>query len=98
MSKHSLAVFRATSEAFSRAWRFQRAFSYVGGLRRDERERMLEEFMAENDLITLNSGEQTFVLLAYSTTPIDLAVASPSIAAKCSWAAHSDLCDHFPIL
>ncbi|GFN92453.1 RNA-directed DNA polymerase from mobile element jockey [Plakobranchus ocellatus] len=39
---------------------------------------------------------------AFRTLPfktIDLAVASPSIAAESSWAAHSDLCgsDHFPI-
>ncbi|GFN95421.1 RNA-directed DNA polymerase from mobile element jockey [Plakobranchus ocellatus] len=61
---------------------------------------MLEEFTAENDFIILNSGEQTYVHSAYhSTSAIDLAVASPSIAAECSWAAHSDLCgsDHFPI-
>ncbi|GFO04556.1 RNA-directed DNA polymerase from mobile element jockey [Plakobranchus ocellatus] len=71
-----------------------------GDSRRDGRGRMLEEFTAEKDLIFLNSGEQTFVHLAYhSTSAIDLAVASPSIAAECSWAAHSDLCgsDHFPI-
>ncbi|GFO00797.1 RNA-directed DNA polymerase from mobile element jockey [Plakobranchus ocellatus] len=57
---------------------------------------MLEEFTAENDLIILNSGEQTFV---HSTSAINLAVASPSIAAEYSWAAQSDLCgsDHFPI-
>ncbi|GFN93239.1 RNA-directed DNA polymerase from mobile element jockey-like [Plakobranchus ocellatus] len=67
---------------------------------REGRERMLEQFMAENDLIILNSGEQTFVYSAYhSTSAIDLIVASPSIAAECSWAVHSDLCgsDHFPI-
>ncbi|GFO14999.1 RNA-directed DNA polymerase from mobile element jockey [Plakobranchus ocellatus] len=71
-----------------------------GDSRRDGRGRMLEEVTAENDLIILNSGEQTFVHSAYhSTSAIDLAVASPSIAAECSWAAHSDLCgsDHFPI-
>ncbi|GFO14931.1 RNA-directed DNA polymerase from mobile element jockey [Plakobranchus ocellatus] len=71
-----------------------------GDSRRDGRGRMLEEFTAENDLIILNSGEQTFVHSAYHlTSAIDLAVASPSIAAECSWAAHSDLCgsDHFPI-
>ncbi|GFN96537.1 RNA-directed DNA polymerase from mobile element jockey [Plakobranchus ocellatus] len=71
-----------------------------GDSRRDGRGRMLEEFTAENDLIILNSGEQTYVHSAYhSTSAIDLAVASPSIAAECSWAAHSDLCgsDHFPI-
>ncbi|GFN83076.1 RNA-directed DNA polymerase from mobile element jockey [Plakobranchus ocellatus] len=71
-----------------------------GDSRRDGRGRMLEEFIAENDFIILNSGEQTFVHAAYhSPSAIDLAVASPSIAAECSWAAHSDLCgsDHFPI-
>ncbi|GFO00723.1 RNA-directed DNA polymerase from mobile element jockey [Plakobranchus ocellatus] len=63
-----------------------------GDSRRDGRGRVLEEFTAENDLIILNSGEQTFVHLAYhSTSAIDLAVASPSIAAECSWAAHSYL-------
>ncbi|GFN94962.1 RNA-directed DNA polymerase from mobile element jockey [Plakobranchus ocellatus] len=71
-----------------------------GDSRRDGPGRMLEEFMAENDFIILNSGEQTFVHSAYhSTLAIDLAVGTPSIAAECSWAAHSDLCgsDHFPI-
>ncbi|GFO19762.1 RNA-directed DNA polymerase from mobile element jockey [Plakobranchus ocellatus] len=71
-----------------------------GDFRRDGRGRVFEEFTAENDLIILNSGEQTFVHLAYhSTSAIDLAVASFSIAAECSWAAHSDKCgsDHFPI-
>ncbi|GFN89045.1 RNA-directed DNA polymerase from mobile element jockey [Plakobranchus ocellatus] len=71
-----------------------------GDSRWDGQGRMLEVFTAENDLIILNSGEQTFVHSAYhSTSAIDLAVASPSIAAECSWAAHSDLCgnDHFPI-
>ncbi|GFN92585.1 RNA-directed DNA polymerase from mobile element jockey [Plakobranchus ocellatus] len=71
-----------------------------GDSRRDGRGRVLEEFTAENDLIILNSGEQTFVHSAYhSTSAIDLAVASPSIAAECFWAAHSNLCgsDHFLI-
>ncbi|GFN80682.1 RNA-directed DNA polymerase from mobile element jockey [Plakobranchus ocellatus] len=71
-----------------------------GDSRRDGRGRMLEEFIAENDLIILHSGEQTFVHSAYhSTLAIDMAVTSPSIAAECSWAAHSDLfgSDHFPI-
>ncbi|GFO05411.1 RNA-directed DNA polymerase from mobile element jockey [Plakobranchus ocellatus] len=71
-----------------------------GDSRRDGRRRMLEEFTAENDFIILNSGEHTFVNSAYhSTSAIDLAVASHSIAAECSLAAHSDLCgsDHFPI-
>ncbi|GFO02030.1 hypothetical protein PoB_002853500 [Plakobranchus ocellatus] len=68
--------------------------------RRDGRGRLLLEFMAENDLINLNSGEKIFLYSVYhSTSAIDLAVASPSIASECSWAAHSDLCgsDHFPI-
>ncbi|GFN74856.1 RNA-directed DNA polymerase from mobile element jockey [Plakobranchus ocellatus] len=68
--------------------------------RRDGRGRVLEEFTAENDLIILKSGEQTFVHSTYhSTSAIDLAVASPSIVTECSWAAHNDLCgsDHFPI-
>ncbi|GFO03302.1 LINE-1 retrotransposable element orf2 protein [Plakobranchus ocellatus] len=72
----------------------------LGDSRRDGRGRIFEEFMAEDDLIILNSGEQTFVHSAYhSTSAIDLAVASPSTAAECSWAAHRDLCgsDHFPI-
>ncbi|GFO37244.1 RNA-directed DNA polymerase from mobile element jockey [Plakobranchus ocellatus] len=53
-----------------------------GDSRRDGRWRMLEEFIAENDFIILYSGEQTFIHSAYhSTSAIDLAVASPSIAA-----------------
>ncbi|GFO27446.1 RNA-directed DNA polymerase from mobile element jockey [Plakobranchus ocellatus] len=55
--------------------------------------RMFEELIAENDLIILDSGEQTFHHSAYhSTSAIDLAVASPPIAVECSWVAHSDLC------
>ncbi|GFO27418.1 RNA-directed DNA polymerase from mobile element jockey [Plakobranchus ocellatus] len=68
--------------AHSPAWRDSR---------RDGRGRMLEEFTAENDFIILNSEEQAFVHSAYhSTSATDLAVASLSIAAECSWAAHSD--------
>ncbi|GFN87438.1 RNA-directed DNA polymerase from mobile element jockey [Plakobranchus ocellatus] len=61
---------------------------------------MLEEFIAENDFIILNSGEQTFFHSAcHSTSANDLAMASPFIATECSWAIHSDLCgsDQFPI-
>ncbi|GFO00730.1 RNA-directed DNA polymerase from mobile element jockey [Plakobranchus ocellatus] len=54
----SLSSFRSpfscweTFNAHSPAW---------GDSRRDGRGRMLEEFIAENDFIILNSGEQTFV-------------------------------------
>ncbi|GFN84619.1 RNA-directed DNA polymerase from mobile element jockey [Plakobranchus ocellatus] len=72
-----------------------------GDSRTDGRGRMLEEFIAKNDLIIPNSGEQTFVHSAYhSTSAIDLAVASPTIAAECYWAAYSYTCgsDHFPTI
>ncbi|GFO44198.1 RNA-directed DNA polymerase from mobile element jockey [Plakobranchus ocellatus] len=101
ISKLSLAeLFEQLSKPFLVVGDFNAHSPACGDSRRHGRDRMLEEFMAENDLIILNSGEQSFVHSAYhSTSAIDLAVASPSIAAECSWAAHSDLCgsDHFPI-
>ncbi|GFO14855.1 RNA-directed DNA polymerase from mobile element jockey [Plakobranchus ocellatus] len=101
VSKLSLAeLFEQLPKPFLVLGNFNTHSPAWGHSRPDGRGRMLEEFTAENDLIIQNSGEQTFVHSAYhSTSVIDLAVASPSIAAECSWAAHSDLCgrDHFPI-
>ncbi|GFO10087.1 RNA-directed DNA polymerase from mobile element jockey [Plakobranchus ocellatus] len=101
VSKLSLAeLFEQLPKPFLVPGDFNAQSPAWGDSRRDGRGRMLEEFTDENDFIILNSGEQTFVHSAYhSTSAIDLAVASPSIAAECSWAAHSDLCgsDHFPI-
>ena len=71
-----------------------------GDSRLDGRGRMLENLFHENNFIVLNSKEQTFIHSAYHTTSaIDLAVASPSIALDFKWAVHDDLCgsDHFPI-
>ncbi|GFO37289.1 RNA-directed DNA polymerase from mobile element jockey [Plakobranchus ocellatus] len=101
VSKLSLAgLFEQLPKPFLVLGEFNAHSPAWGDSRWDGRGRMLEEFTAENDLIILNSGGQTFVHSAYhSTSAIDLAVASPSIAAECSWAAHSDLCgsDHIPI-
>ncbi|GFO13713.1 RNA-directed DNA polymerase from mobile element jockey [Plakobranchus ocellatus] len=95
LSKPSLAeLFEQLPKPFLVLGDFNAHSPAWGDSRRDGRGRMLEEFIAENDFIILNSGEQTFVHSAYhSTSAIDLAVASPSIAAECSWAAHSDLCE-----
>ncbi|GFO13715.1 ubiquitin-protein ligase e3b-like [Plakobranchus ocellatus] len=100
-SKLSLAeLFEQLPKPFLVLGDFNMYSPACGDSHRDGQGRMLKEFTAENDLIILNSGEQTFVHSAYhSTSAIDLAVASPSIAVECSWAAHNDLCgsDHFPI-
>ena len=52
-----------------------------GDSRRDGRGKLIESFLQDNDLILLNSKSPTFVHSAYnSTSAIDLAVASPTIA------------------
>ena len=70
-----------------------------GDSRRDGRGKLIESFLQDNDLILLNSKSPTFVHSAYnSTSAIDLAVASPTIALDFQWSVHDDLCgsDHFP--
>ena len=71
-----------------------------GDSRRDGRGKLIESFLKDNDLILLNSKSPTFVHSACnSTSAIDLAVASPTIALDFQWSVHDDLCgsDHFPI-
>ena len=71
-----------------------------GDSRRDGRGKLVESILQDNDLILLNSKSPTFVHSAYnSTSAIDLAVASPTIALDFQWSVHDDLCgsDHFPI-
>ncbi|GFN94477.1 RNA-directed DNA polymerase from mobile element jockey [Plakobranchus ocellatus] len=81
VSKLSLAeLFEQLSRPFLVLGDFNAHSPAWGDSGRDGRGRMLEEFTAENDLIILNSGKQTFVHSAYhSTSAIDLAVASPSL-------------------
>ncbi|GFN91656.1 RNA-directed DNA polymerase from mobile element jockey [Plakobranchus ocellatus] len=83
VSKLSLAeLFEQLPKPFFVLGDFNAHSPACGDSRRDGQGRMFEEFIAENDFIILNSGEQTFVHSAYhSTSAIDLAVASPSIAA-----------------
>ena len=71
-----------------------------GDSRRDGRGKLIESVLQDNDLILLNSKSPTFVHSAYnSTSAIDLAVASPTIALDFQWPVHDDLCGsvHFPI-
>ena len=71
-----------------------------GDSRRDGRGKLIESILQDNDLILLNSKSPTFLHSAYnSTSAIDLAVASPTIALDFQWSVHDDLCgsDHFPI-
>ncbi|GFN80221.1 RNA-directed DNA polymerase from mobile element jockey [Plakobranchus ocellatus] len=102
ISKHSLAeFFEQLPKLFLVLGDLNVHFPAWGDSRRDGRGTMLKEFMAENDRIALNSGEQIFVHSAYhSTSTIDLAVTSPSIVIECFWAAHSDLyrSNHFLII
>ena len=62
--------------------------------------KLIESLLADTDLILLNSKTPTFLHSAYQTTSaIDLAVASPTIALDFQWSVHDDLygSDHFPI-
>ena len=71
-----------------------------GDSRRDGWGKLIESFLQDNDLILLNSKSPNFVHSAYnSTSAIDLAVASPTIALDFQWSVHDDLCgsNHFPI-
>ena len=71
-----------------------------GDSRRDGRGKLIESFLQDNDLILLNFKSPTFVPSAYnSTSAIDLAVASPTIALDFQWSVHDELCgsNHFPI-
>ena len=71
-----------------------------GDSRRDGRGKLIESLLADTDLILLNSKTPTFLHSAYHTTSaIDLAVASPTIALDFQWSVHDDLygSDHFPI-
>ena len=74
--------------------------SVWGDSRRDGRGKLIESILQDNDLILLNSKSPTFVHSVYnSTSAIDLAVSSPTIALDFQWSVHDDLCgsDHFPI-
>ena len=76
------------------------AHSPVGDSRRNGGGKLIESFLQDNDLILLNSKSSTFVHSAdISTSAIDLAVASPTIALDFQWSVHGDLCgsDHLPI-
>ena len=76
---------------------FQRSLSCLG---RFPAGRSGKSFLQDNNLILLVSKSPTFVHSAYkSTSAIDLAVASPTIALDFQWSVHDDLCgsDHFPI-
>ena len=95
----------STPETFPFSRWFQGSLSWVGGgggggSRRDGPGKLIESLLADTDLTLLNSKTPTFLHSAYHTTSaIDLAVASPTIALDLQWSVHDDLCgsDDFPI-
>ena len=60
-----------------------------GDSRQDCRGKLIESILQDNDLILLNSKSPTFVHSASnSTSAIDIAVASPTIALDFQWSVH----------
>jgi len=61
----------------------------------------LDSFFHDENLIVLNSGEQTHYSVAHNSySVLDLSVSQPSLALDFEWSVHSDLCgsDHYPIV
>ena len=71
-----------------------------GGRKIDYKGRILEDFIEDAGLVLLNDGSGTHVSPISGLSPIDLAFASPQIAAKCTWSVDSTTTigsDHLPI-
>ena len=71
-----------------------------GGRKIDYKGRNLEDFIEDAGLVLLNDGSDTHVSPISGLSPIDLAFASPQIAAKCTWSVDSTTTigsDHLPI-
>ena len=66
----------------------------------DTRGKLLSDWITDSSLVTINSGEPTFLSNLGSLTHIDITICTPDIAPLLMWQAHHDNfnSDHFPIL
>jgi ribonuclease HI len=72
-----------------------------GSGRLDAKGRLIENFIANENLCILNKNINTYVHPATgSQTAIDLTICNPALLLDFEWQVHDDLCgsDHFPIL
>lgn len=75
--------------------------SLWGSYKIDKRGRLLEKVIDDHDSIILNSGDPTHINISNNRlSAIDLSIASPTIAQKCTWNVMDFPydSDHFPIL
>jgi len=78
------------------------AHSPIWGWRnQDHRGRLIEDFIANNNLYLLTDTSHTYLHPATgSSSAIDLSLCSASITPQFTWAVHDDLCgsDHYPLI
>ena len=66
----------------------------------DNKGNLIADWIEENSLILLNTGEPTYMSSGGSLTHIDLTICTPDLATDLDWTPHYDLynSDHFPIM
>ena len=71
-----------------------------GSSTEDKRGKIIVNFIEDNDLILLNTGEPTYLSNYGTFTHIDITVSSADISTHFGWQPHNDTfnSDHFPIL
>lgn len=69
--------------------------------RSDNRGKLFEDILTENQLYLYNTGEPTHMSFAYgSMSSIDICLTNMSLSNRFTWSVHNDLCgsDHYPIV
>uniref|UniRef100_A0A2P2I0P6 RNA-directed DNA polymerase from mobile element jockey n=1 Tax=Hirondellea gigas TaxID=1518452 RepID=A0A2P2I0P6_9CRUS len=71
-----------------------------GSPKADSRGNHISQWITNNNLVLLNTGEPTHISPTGSFSHIDLTIATPDIAPSFTWHPHHDLhnSDHFPII
>lgn len=71
-----------------------------GAVKPNNRGKMIETVMEKSKYVALNTGQGTHQKQRNDTSPIDLTIASPSLARKCTWSVLKEDfgSDHYPIL
>jgi ribonuclease HI len=72
-----------------------------GGNCLDNKGKIIEDLIANNNLILLNTKDATYMHPATGTkTSIDITLSDPNLALDLEWAVHDDLCssDHYPVI
>jgi Endonuclease-reverse transcriptase len=67
----------------------------------DNKGKLIEDFIANNNLFLLNGKTETYIHPATgSKSAIDLSITTSNIGTDFSWSIHDDLCgsDHFPLI